>query len=97
MKNKREVSTQDEAGLATGWVSPAGGDDDVGVSRWGGRLCRLLLLVLLLIFCLILRALYRSHERTTRLRTAKAEGVIATNAFTDRFWMTAYLIRVKHL
>lgn len=47
-KEKKVVSTQDEAGLATRWVSSAT-CGSVGTSRRGRGLCCLLLLLLLLL------------------------------------------------
>ena len=62
--NEWVVSTQDEAGLATRWVSSAPGDG-VAPSRRGGGLWRVLLLLLLLLAWLhVVRTIYRcSKER----------------------------------
>lgn len=66
--NKEVVSTQDEAGLATRWVSSAacGG---VGTFRWVRGLWHLLLLLWLLLLRLLLRIVrtfYGRNNETTR-------------------------------
>lgn len=70
-KKKQVVSTQDEAGLATGWVSPAA-RGSVGISRRGGGLWRVLqLLGLLLLRLRVVRGLCGSIQRQDRVCVVK--------------------------
>lgn len=57
MKKKKVVSTQDEAGLATRWVSSAT-CGSIGTSRRVGGLWHLLLLLLWVLLLHIVRTLY---------------------------------------
>lgn len=74
-KNKQKlVSAQDEAGLATGWVSSAAGGG-IGTSRGGrGLWCVVLLLLLLLLPFHVFRIIYGcSNKRSLWLASLKSD------------------------
>lgn len=64
-QNKKLVSTQDEAGLATRWVSSAP-CRAVVTSRWGRGLCLLLLVLLLLLCYHIFREIHGSNNNNNK-------------------------------